>query len=308
MADKISLGEVLSQAAGNKPTAAPTPTPTPVVNNTTTTEQPKVEAATATDKAADQLVQAKLAEPTPATEVKPAEVKPAEAKSTEVKPAVETKPEEKKDGKVNPMKEIRDKYAAEKAGKERIEALVQRYTAGTYEFKLKEFMKEGKMDYDAMAAAMDKSDTVVKAEAKGITPEVQAEIERIDREKVEIQKQKLQITMDRALNNLQQNMNIKGADVNNFFKDAMSVKKNPYQWLAQGGDLQDLYILVYRDKLLKQQIDTAVTQAKGKWEEERARQTKVPVANPAQPTQPKPINNSGPSLSDLLTQAAERKK
>jgi len=303
MADKISLGEVLSQAAGNKPTAAPTPTSTPVVNNTTTTEQPKVEAATATDKAADQLVQAKLAEPTPATEVKPAEAKPVE-----VKPVVEAKPEEKKDGKVNPMKEIRDKYAAEKAGKEKIEALVQRYTAGTYEFKLKEFMKEGKMDYDAMAAAMDQSDTKIKAEAKGITPEVQAEIERIDREKVEIQKQKLQITMDRALNNLQQNMNIKGADVNNFFKDAMSVKKNPYQWLAQGGDLQDLYILVYRDKLLKQQIDTAVTQAKGKWEEERARQTKIPVANPAQSTQPKPINNNGVSLSDLLTQAAERKK
>jgi hypothetical protein len=299
MADKISLGEALSQAAGNAPTPTPTPAPT-------LTEQPKADAATVTDKAADQLVQAKLAEPTPAPTT--AEVKPAETKPVDVKPAAEAKPEEKKDGKVNPMKEIRDKYATEKASKERIEALVQRYTAGSYEFKLKEFMKEGKMDYDAMAAAMDKSDTVVKAEAKGITPEVQAEIERIDREKVEIQKQKLQITMDRALNNLQQNMNIKGADVNNFFKDAMSVKKNPYQWLAQGGDLQDLYILVYRDKLLKQQIDTAVTQAKSKWEEERARQTKVPVANPAQSTQPKPINNNGVSLSDLLTQAADRKK
>jgi hypothetical protein len=299
MADKISLGEALSQAAGNAPTPTPTPAPTP-------TEQPKADVATVTDKAADQLVQAKLAEPTPAPTT--AEVKPAETKPVDVKPAAEAKPEEKKDGKVNPMKEIRDKYATEKASKERIEALVQRYTAGTYEFKLKEFMKEGKMDYDAMAAAMDKSDTVVKAEAKGITPEVQAEIERIDKEKIEIQKQRLQITMDRALNNLQQNMNIKGSEVNNFFKDAMAVKKNPYQWLAQGGDLQDLYILVYRDKLLKQQIDTAVTQAKTKWEEERARQTKVPVANPAQPTQPKPINNNGVSLSDLLTQAAERKK
>jgi hypothetical protein len=296
--NKISLEEALSQGAGNAPTPAPTAAPvaTPV-------EQPKVDAATPVDKAADQLVQAKLAEPTPATEVKPAEAKPAE-----VKPVVEAKPEEKKDGKVNPMKEIRDKYAAEKAGKEKIEALVQRYTAGSYEFKLKEFMKEGKMDYEALATAMNTSDTKVKAEAKGITPEVQAEIDRIDKEKVEIQKQRLQITMDRALNNLQQNMNIKGSEVNNFFKDAMSVKKNPYQWLAQGGDLQDLYILVYRDKLLKQQIDTAVTQAKTKWEEERARQTKVPVANPAQSTQPKPINNNGVSLSDLLTEAAGRKK
>jgi hypothetical protein len=290
---KMSLNEALSQAAGNEPTATPTPAETPKV-----AEQPKVDPATPVDKAADQLVQAKLAEPTPTAEAKPAEVKPV----------VEAKPEEKKDGKVNPMKEIRDKYATEKASKERIEALVQRYTTGTYEFKLKEFMKEGKMDYDALATAMDKSDTVVKAEAKGITPEVQEEIQRIEKEKIEIQKQRLQITMDRALTNLQQNMNIKGSEVNNFFKDAMAVKKNPYQWLAQGGDLQDLYILVYRDKLLKQQIDNAVSQAKTKWEEERTRQTKVPVANPAQSTQPKPINNNGVSLSDLLTQAAERKK
>lgn len=312
MAEKISLNEVLSQAAGNDPTPTPAPAPAPapvpptapVVNNSKTPEQPKVEASTPVDKAADQLVQAKLAEPTPKVEVKPAE-------PTATAPATttpEVKPEEKKDGKPNPMKEIRDKYAAEKAAKEKVEALVQRYTAGTYEFKLKEFMKEGKMDYEALAKAMDQSDTKIKAEAKGITPEVQAEIERIEKEKVEIQKQRLQISMDRALTNLQQNMNIKGADVNNFFKDAMAVKKNPYQWLAQGGDLQDLYILVYRDKLLKQQVDTAVTQAKTKWEEERARQAKVPVANPAQPTQPKPVNNNGVSLSDLLTQAAERKK
>jgi hypothetical protein len=306
--NKISLEEALSQGAGNAPTATPAPAtaPTPAAK----VEQPKVDAATAVDKAADQLVQAKLAEPTPATvtpEVKPADVKPVETKPAETKPA-ETKPEEKKDGKVNPMKEIRDKYAAEKAGKEKIEALVQRYTSGSYEFKLKEFMKEGKMDYEALDAAMNTSDTKVKAEAKGITPEVQAEIDRIERDKIEIQKQRLQITMDRALTNLQQNMNIKGSEVNNFFKDAMSVKKNPYQWLAQGGDLQDLYILVYRDKLLKQQIDNAVGQAKTKWEEERARQSKIPVANPAQSSQPKPINNNGVSLSDLLTQAAERKK
>jgi hypothetical protein len=302
--NKISLQEALSQGAGNAPT--PTLTPAPVA--AAPVEQPKVDAATSVDKAADQLVQAKLAEPTPAkpAEVTP-EVKPVDVKPVETKPA-DAKPDEKKDGKVNPMKEIRDKYAAEKAGKEKIEALVQRYTAGSYEFKLKEFMKEGKMDYEALATAMNTSDTKVKAEAKGITPEVQAEIDRIERDKVEIQKQRLQITMDRALTNLQQNMNVKSAEVNNFFKDAMMLKKNPYQWLAQGGDLQDLYILVYRDKLLKQQIDTAVTQAKGKWEEERLRQTKVPVANPAQPTQSKPINNNGVSLSDLLTQAAGRKK
>jgi len=232
MADqKLSLNEVLSKAAGNAPTPTPTPTPAPapapVVNNTATIEQPKeqpkVEATTSVDKAADQLVQAKLAEPAPKVEEKPAEP----TATTPATTTPEVKPEEKKDGKPNPMKEIRDKYAAEKAAKEKVEALVQRYTAGTYEFKLKEFMKEGKMDYEALAKAMDQSDTKIKADAKGITPEVQAEIERIDREKVEIQKQRLQISMDRALTNLQQNMNIKGSEVNNFFKDAMSVKKNP---------------------------------------------------------------------------------
>jgi hypothetical protein len=297
--NKISLEEALSQGAGNAPSA--TPTPTSVA--TAPVEEVKVDPATAVDKAADQLVQAKLAEPVPVTP----EVKPADVKPVETKPA-ESKPEEKKDGKVNPMKEIRDKYAAEKAGKEKIEALVQRYTAGSYEFKLKEFMKEGKMDYDALAAAMDKSDTVVKAEAKGITPEVQEEIQRIEKEKIEIQKQRLQITMDRALTNLQQNMGVKTGEVNNFFKDAMALKKNPYQWLAQGGDLQDLYILVYRDKLLKQQIDNAVGLAKTKWEEEKLRQTKVPVANPAQSSQPKPVNANGVSLNDLLTEAKNRKK
>jgi hypothetical protein len=297
---KLSLNEVLSQAAGNAPSADATPTTEPAP-----AEEPKVEVATPETKAADQLVQAKLAEPTPApqptAEVKAAETKPAEAKPADVKT------EEKKDAKGNPIKEIREKYTAEKAAKEKVESLIQRYTNGSYEFKLKEFMKEGKMDYDALAAAMDTSDTKIKAEAKGITPEVQAEIDRIERDKIEIQKQRLQITMDRALTNLQLNMNVKGAEINNFFKDAMAQKKNPYQWLAQGGDLQDLYILIYRDRLLKQQIDGAVTQAKAKWEEERLRQTKVPVANPAQPTQPKTTNTNGPSLQELLAQAANKK-
>jgi hypothetical protein len=103
-------------------------------------------------------------------------------------------------------------------------------------------------------------------------------------------------------------MNVKSNEINTFFKDAMSLKKNPYQWLAQGGDLQDLYILVYRDKLLKQEIDNAIGQAKTKWEEELQRKTKVPVANPAKPTQASTTKNTnGPSLQDLLSQAAGKK-
>jgi len=157
-----------------------------------------------------------------------------------------------------------------------------------------------------LTKAMDEADTKVKAESRGITPEVQAEIDRIEKEKIELNKQRLQVSMDRALTNLQLNMNLKGGEINNFFKDAMSQKKNPYQWLAQGGDLQDLYILVYRDQLLKREIDNAVEQAKVKFQEESTRQAKVPAANPAKPSQPKTTNTTGPSLQDLLAQAAKK--
>ena len=287
MADKISLEQALTQAAGGTipdPTPAPEPEPTPAP--------------------------APVAEPEVVEE--PEEKEPvvkADEGTTGVTPKskVEAKPadEEKKP---NPMKEVREKYSAEKSTREKIENAITRFTNGDYDFKLKDFNVDGKVDYDALAAAMDTADTKVKAESKGITPEVQAEIERIEKEKVELNKQKLQVSMDRALTNLQLNMNVKGAEINNFFKDAMSQRKNPYQWLAQGGDLQDLYILVYRDKLLKQEIDTAVVAAKTKWEEEAERKGKVPVANPAKSTQPTTTKNTnGPSLQDLLSQAAGKK-
>jgi hypothetical protein len=205
------------------------------------------------------------------------------------------------------MKEVREKYSAEKNTREKIETTIERFTNGDYNLKLKDFNVDGKVDYDALAKAMDESDIKVKAEKRGISPEVQAEIERIEKDKVELNKQRLQVSMDRALTNLQLNMNVKSNEINTFFKDAMSQKKNPYQWLAQGGDLQDLYILVYRDRLLKEQISNAVSEAKGKWEEERTRQAKVPVANPAKPTQATTKTTNGPSLQDLLSQAVSKK-
>jgi hypothetical protein len=283
MADKISLEQALTQAAGGTipdPTPAPEPEqqpqPAPVVE-TEVVEEPEEK---------EPVVKAEGVTPKAKAEAKPAE-------------------DEKKP---NPMKEVREKYSTEKNAREKIENAITRFTNGDYNFKLKDFNVDGKVDYDALAAAMDSADTKVKAESKGITPEVQAEIERIEKEKIELNKQKLQVSMDRALTNLQQNMNVKGAEINNFFKDAMSLRKNPYQWLAQGGDLQDLYILVYRDKLLKQEIDNAVGQAKTKWEEELQRKTKVPVANPANPTKPNTTKaTNGPSLEDLLSQAAGKK-
>jgi hypothetical protein len=289
MADKISLEQALTQAAGG---TIPDPTPAPEPEQQPVSEPAPVAEPEVVEEPEEKEPVAKADEGT--TGVTP------KAKA-EAKPADEEK-------KPNPMKEVREKYSAEKSTREKIENAITRFTNGDYDFKLKDFNVDGKVDYDALAAAMDTADTKVKAESKGITPEVQAEIERIEKEKVELNKQKLQVSMDRALTNLQLNMNVKGAEINNFFKDAMSQRKNPYQWLAQGGDLQDLYILVYRDKLLKQEIENAVGQAKTKWEEEAQRKGKIPVANPAKPTQPTTTKNTnGPSLQDLLSQAAGKK-
>ena len=293
MADKISLEQALAQAAGNTlpdPTPAPQPEPTPV-------PAPEVEPAVAEEPEEKEPV----AQAAPTTEAPK-----AEAPKTDAKPKVEAKAGEE-EKKPNPMKEVREKYSAEKSTREKIESAIERFTNGDYNFKLKDFNVDGKVDYDALAKAMDESDIKAKAEKRGISPEVQAEIERIEKEKVELNKQRLQVSMDRALTNLQLNMNVKSSEINTFFKDAMSQKKNPYQWLAQGGDLQDLYILVYRDRLLKEQINTALTEAKTKWEEERTRQTKVPVANPAKPAQATSKNTNGPSLQDLLAQAVNKK-
>jgi hypothetical protein len=283
MADKISLEQALTQAAGG---TIPDPTPAP---------QPESTPA-----------------PVPEPEVveegeeKPPVVKAEGTTGVTPKTKAESKPAED-DKKPNPMKEVREKYSTEKNAREKIETTVTRFTNGDYTFKLKDFNVDGKLDYDALSKAMDDADTKVKAEQRGITPEIQAEIERIEKDKIELNKQKLQVSMDRALTNLQQNMNVKSNEINTFFKDAMSLKKNPYQWLAQGGDLQDLYILVYRDKLLKNEIDTAVTQARTKWDEELQRKTKVPVANPANPTKPNTTKaTNGPSLQELLGQAAKK--
>lgn len=280
MADKkISLEEALTQAAGGP---APEPQETP--------EAPEVEAA---ETPAEETTEA------------PVESEGSTEKTVEVKP-VEAKPAEEGEKKPNPMKEVREKYTTEKQMREKIEGAITRFTNGDYSFKIKDFNVDGKVDYDALTKAMDEADTKVKAESRGITPEVQAEIDRIEKEKIELNKQRLQVSMDRALTNLQINMNIKNSEINNFFKDAMAQKKNPYQWLAQGGDLQDLYILVYRDRLLKEQINAALEKERAKLQEESSRQAKVPVANPAKPAQPKTTNTTGPSLQDLLAQAAKK--
>ena len=245
----------------------------------TTGEEPEVETP-------------EVEESTPET---PEEVQP------EVQP--ETKPKAKPEqSKPNPMKEVRDRLNTEQKAKEKIERTVQRFTDGDYKFKIRDFKTEdGKVDYDALAKAMDDEDLKSRSEAKGLSPEVQAEIERIEKEKIEIQRERLRVSMDRAIANMQTEMSLTGESINNFFKDSMALQKNPYAWLAQGGTLPDLYYLVYREKIMKEEINKAVEEAKAKWEE--ATNKKAPTSNPAASTQT--VSSSTLSLKQLLNEAVK---
>lgn len=278
MEEKLTLEQMLSQATGD-PTM---PVPPAVSEEPTEVEEPT--------------------EPTEPTEPEePTEVEePTEPKATTKKTTE----------KPNPMKEVRDKLNVEKATREKVEGIITKFTEGDYNFKLRDFKTEsGKVDYDAIAEAMEEADIKAKAEKKGISPEVQAEIERIERERTELEKEKLRVSMDRALTTMQQDMNLKSVDINNFFKDAMAVQKNPYRWISQGGDLKDLYRNIYWDKLVKEQVEKGVSEAKTKWESESAKANKIPAANPAQAKSQAPASNAGGiSMEELLTQAASKKR
>lgn len=235
---------------------------------------------------------------TPETEVQP-EVETPEVETPEVVKTSEKQPEQKKP---NPIKEVRDRLNVEQKAKEKIEKTVQRFTDGDYKFKIRDFRTEdGKVDYDALSAAMDDADLKAKAETRGISPEVQAEIDRIEKEKIELQRERLRVSMDRAIATMQTDMNLKNDDINNFFKDSMALKKNPYQWLAQGGTLNDLYYLVYRERLIKDEVNKAVEEAKTKWEE--AKTKKAPTSNPAASTTH--TSSTTISLDSLLQDAVK---
>jgi bifunctional DNA-binding transcriptional regulator/antitoxin component of YhaV-PrlF toxin-antitoxin module len=275
MSDKISMEQLLTQAAGGD--IAPEPV------------EPVEDAELVGDNDGD-IVEAT-----------------AESKAeTNVEPISSVK--ETKETKANPMKEVRDKYQNEKGARERLTNIINQYSKGDYDFKLKDFTNEDGLDYASLQEAMENADRKVKADTKGITPEVQAELERIDKEKLEIQKQKLQISMDRALTNMQLELGIKSADVNNFFKDAMASKKNPYQWLAQGGTLMDLYNIVYADKIVERRIKDAIEKERTTWEADAAKR-KTPIPNPAKTTAPGTAEyKDGVSMEELLAEAASRKR
>lgn len=205
--------------------------------------------------------------------------------------------------KKNPMKDVRDRLTQEQKARERVEKTIQRFTEGDYKFKIRDFKTEdGKVDYDALQKAMDEADMKVRAENKGVSPEIQAEIERIEQEKLELRKEKLRVQMDRELSNMQVELQLNKEDINVFFKDALAINRNPYQWLAQGGNLNDLYFLIYKDRIIQERIDKEVSDAKSKWE--AANKKQAPVSNPATPSQN--TNADGVSLSDLLSSAVKK--
>jgi hypothetical protein len=205
--------------------------------------------------------------------------------------------------KKNPMKDVRDRLTQEQKARERVEKTIQRFTEGDYKFKIRDFKTEdGKVDYEALQKAMDDADMKARAETKGVSPEIQAEIERIEQEKLELRKEKLRVQMDRELSNMQVELQLNKEDINVFFKDALAINRNPYQWLAQGGNLNDLYFLIYKDRIIQERIDKEVSDAKSKWE--AANKKQAPVSNPATPSQS--TNVDGVSLSDLLSSAVKK--
>lgn len=235
--------------------------------------------------------------PDPEPEGNPAPAEPTEPAEPNTNPEPNPNPEPAK----NPMKEVRDRLNAEQKEKSKIVNATQRFIDGNYEFKLRDFRDEnGNVDYNALIKAMDEADVNKVAAEKGIKPEVQAEIDRIENEKKELAKERMRVAMDRALADLQTSMNLQANDINQFFKDSMALSKNPYTWLSQGGTLSELYYLVYREKITQDAINKAVEEAKTEWESKKA--PIPPSSNPAKPSR----TNGALSLDQLLNQAINK--
>lgn len=207
-------------------------------------------------------------------------------------------PKPKPENKPNPMKEVREKLNSEQKLRVKMGNAIKRYTEGDYKFKIRDYKTEdGDVDYDRLIEAMDEADNATKANNNNITPEVQKELDRIEREKIEIQKERLKIAMDKSLADMQVEFNLKSADINKFFADALAQQRNPYQWIAQGGDIKDLYYILYRDKMIQDRVNSAVAEERAKWENAKPSPTPNPVGK-----QTPPSNKEGLSLTELLKQ------
>lgn len=266
--NKVTLDDLLNEAAGGDP-APQDPNPAP--------EDPTPN------------------DPNPAPEdPTPNDPAPEDPAPQDPNPA----PKTKSDNKPNPMKEVRDKLNSEQKLRVKMDNAIKRYTEGDYKFKIRDYKTEdGGIDYDKLIEAMDEADNATKASNNNITPEVQKELDRIEREKIEIQKERLKIAMDKNLADMQVEFNLKSADINKFFADALAQQRNPYQWIAQGGDIKDLYYILYKDKMIQERVDAAVAEERAKWESQKP----SPTPNPATKQTP-PANKEGLSLTELLKQ------
>lgn len=228
-------------------------------------------------------------------------------------PKVAPKAEPKKDApekdKPNPMRELRDKANTAARAQEKIDEAINRMSDGEYDFKLKDFKGEnGKIDYDKLIEAMDAADVKARAESKGLSPELQAEIEKYEREKKEVEVAKARVQMDRQLNNFQMEQQLNSDELNNFISDAMTLGINPLSIAALDKTsrgttaLQLLYKAVYIDKITKTAVDTALAEAETKRQASLDAQNSKPKSNPAAPNNSKTIekNSKGVALEEFL--------
>lgn len=223
-------------------------------------------------------------------------------------PVEDTAPPVKKPG-VSPMKELRDRANAATKMQAKIDGAINRLSDGDYNFKLKEFKNEqGKVDYDSLIKAMDEADVKHRADTRGLTPEIQAEIEKYEQDKKEVAIAKARVQMDRQLNNFQMEQQLTPDQLNTFISDAMKVGINPLSIAALDKTskgtvaLQMLYKAVYTDKIVKDATDKAVEEAKAKWDADLAAKGTQPKVNPAQPNNSKTTKTDpkGMALDDFL--------
>lgn len=211
--------------------------------------------------------------------------------------------------KPNPMKELRDRATAAQREQAKIDGAITRLSEGDYNFKLKDFRtEEGKMDYDALIAAMDDEDVKQRANTRGISPEMQAEIEKYEREKKEIELQKARVQMDRQLNNFQLEMKLSSEDLNLFISDSMKIGINPLAIAALDRTpkgttaLQLLHKAVYFDKLADEKVQQALAEAEEKRLKNEEAKGGQPKSNPADPNTTKTTKTDpkGLALEEFL--------
>lgn len=225
--------------------------------------------------------------------------KDAEAAAATDTPPTKEKTKTPPAGQHNPMKELRDKASAAEKAQVKIDTAINRLSDGDYAFKLRDFKnEEGKIDYDKLIEAMDEADVKKRAESRGLTPEMQAEIEKYEREKKEVEIAKARVQMDRQLNNFQMEQQLSPEDLNLFISDSMKVGINPLSIAALDKTskgttaLKLLYKAVYSDRLVKDAVTKALAEAEAKREADVAAKGGQPKSNPAG------INNSKTNTTD----------